>query len=235
MTWFQTMSMKAKSSTAKDCRLVADGPLGDAWYRGFLNHHKELLTNKHVMVKDVKRNTWVKLETFESMYKIVYEAMVEVGIAEKKEEAVQYETGHPSQYILTKPEYLLFVDDTGCNTNQLNDWHVRGETFILPKDDPEAAPRGSPNTDIHFTVLAFVSGVGIPLMCTVIFKSELPVSEIPVSWKLGFSITADMDDTHKVMKGGLCCNYRGKIVPGFYCTAPKASITRILLADMWNI
>ncbi len=51
------------------------------------------------------------VENFESMHENVYKAMVETGIAEKKEEAVQYETGHPSQYVLTKPEYLLFVDE----------------------------------------------------------------------------------------------------------------------------
>ncbi len=59
-----------------------------------------------------------------------------------------------------------------------------GETFIVPKDDPEAAPRGS-TTDIYFTVLAFMSGLGDPVMCAVIFKSELPVSEIPQTWMIG--------------------------------------------------
>jgi hypothetical protein len=34
------------------------------------------------------------------------------------------------------------------------------------------------------------------------------------------------------MKGGPCCIYNGKEVPCFYSTAPKASITSILLDDM---
>jgi hypothetical protein len=34
------------------------------------------------------------------------------------------------------------------------------------------------------------------------------------------------------MKGGPCCIYNGKEVPCFYSTAPKASITSNLLADM---
>jgi hypothetical protein len=131
-----------------------------------------------------------------------------------------------------KPEYLIFVDETGCNTNQLNDGYVGGETFILPKDDPEAAPRGS-TTDINFTVLPFLSGTGVPVMCAIIFKSELPVSEIPLSWKLGIDITVnDLKDRVIVMKGGPCCLYNGKEVPCFYGTAPKASITSNLLADM---
>jgi hypothetical protein len=79
---------------------------------------------------------------------------------------------------------LVFADETGCNTNQVNDGQVGEETFIVPKEDPETAPRGS-TTDIGFTMLAFITGVGLPLMCTVIFKSELLISEIPLSWKLG--------------------------------------------------
>ncbi len=59
----------------------------------------------------------------------------------------------PSKVQLTKPELLLFVNDTGCNTNQLNDGRVEGELFIVPKIDNEAgAPPGS-MTDLHFTSL----------------------------------------------------------------------------------
>jgi hypothetical protein len=35
------------------------------------------------------------------------------------------------------PEYLLFEDETGCSTNQLNDGKVGVEVFIVPK--PPAA------------------------------------------------------------------------------------------------
>jgi hypothetical protein len=197
-----------------------------------MHQHKDVLTSKGSIIKDMKRSTWVTSENFESMYDNIYEVMVEAGIAEKKEEDVQYEAGCSSHFVLTKPEYLLFVDETGCNTNQLNDGHVGGETFILPKDDCEAAPRGA-TTDINFTVLPFLSGTGVPVMCTVIFKSELPVSKISLSWKLGINTTInDLEDKAVVMKGGPCCIYNGKEVPCFYGTAPKASITSNLLADM---
>ena len=69
------------------------------------------------------------------MYENVYETMVEAGIAEKVEEDIQYETGLPSKHKLTKPEYLLMVDETSCNTNQLNNGKVGGELFVLPKED----------------------------------------------------------------------------------------------------
>jgi len=109
---------------------------------------------------------------------------------------------------------------------------VGGESFIVAKDDPEAAPRGA-TTDINFTVLAFIAGIGEPLMCAVIFKSELPVSEIPLSWKLGIDITVeDLEDRTIVMKGGPCCIYNGNDIPFFYGTAQKASITSALLTEM---
>jgi hypothetical protein len=72
------------------------------------------------------------------MYENVYEEMVKAGIAEEKEEEIEYETGLSSKFQLTKPEFLLFVDETGCNTNQLNDGRVGGELFVVPKIDNEA-------------------------------------------------------------------------------------------------
>ena len=67
------------------------------------------------------------------MYESVYEATVSAGVAKKEEEEINYGTGLPSRYRLTKPEYVLFVDETGFNTNQLNDGRVGGELFIVPK------------------------------------------------------------------------------------------------------
>jgi hypothetical protein len=124
------------------------------------------------------------------------------------------------------------VDETGCNTNQLNDGRVGGELFVLPKMDNEAGlPIGS-TTDLHFTVLGFISSTGEAVMCAIIFKSELPVSKIPVSWKLGLDITCDADDHDNVMTGGPTCTYLGKKIPCFFGTSLKASITSTLLADM---
>jgi len=43
--------------------------------------------------------------------------MGEEGMAEEVSEEIQHETGLPSKFKLTRPEYVLFVDETGCNTN----------------------------------------------------------------------------------------------------------------------
>jgi hypothetical protein len=76
------------------------------------------------------RNTWVGHEHFVNMYKNVYEAMVSAGIAEKVDSPIEFESGRPTQSNLTRQEFLLFVDKTGCNTNQLNDGKVGGERLL---------------------------------------------------------------------------------------------------------
>ena len=223
-----------KVEAAKKLRGLEDeSKLGVRWYQGFLSRHASLLTTSGTVVRDFKRRTWVTKENFENMYENVYKTMVEAGVAEEVSEDIQHEAGLPSKYRLTRPEYVLFVDETGCNTNQLNDGRVGNERFILPKDDSECgAPIGA-TTDIHFTVLPFVSGTGEAVMCAIIFKSDQDISEIPVSWKTGIDITVkNVDDTAEVMRGGPTCFFQGKHIPCFYGTSPKASITTTLLTEM---
>ncbi len=86
------------------------------------------------------------------------------------------------------------VDKTGCNTNQLNDGNVRWELFILPKNIGDAAAPTGATTDLNFTVLAFFSGTCEPVLCTIIFKSEQKLSEIPVNWKTRIYLTCDDAD-----------------------------------------
>jgi hypothetical protein len=53
------------------------------------------------------------------MYENIYEMMVEAGIAEKKEKELQYKAGCPSHFVLTKPEYLLFVDGKSLSCQKM--------------------------------------------------------------------------------------------------------------------
>jgi hypothetical protein len=58
---------------------------------------------------------------------------------------------------MVHPVYLLFVDETGCNTNQKDDGHVGGKLFVLPtKEQGEGSVSGAV-TDIHFTVLCLMN------------------------------------------------------------------------------
>ena len=174
----------SKIADFKKLRKLNDSSkLGSAWYRGFISRYEHVLTRNKTTIKDIKRRTWVRRENFENMYENIYNEMVEAGIAEELEEEISYEKGLPSKFRLTHPDYLLFEDETGCNTNQLNDGKVGGEVFIMPKCSGDAAAPAGATTDIHFTVLPFISGTGEPVLCAIIFKSELDVKDIPLSWK----------------------------------------------------
>jgi hypothetical protein len=161
--------------------------------------------------------------------------MVEAGIAEELEEEMHYECRLPTKFKLTHPDYLLFVNEMGCNTNQLNDEKVEGEVYIMPKScGDEAAPAGA-TTDLHFTILPFISGTGEPVLCSIIFKSEQDINDIPLNWRLGINLTVegtDADDITKVARGGPTCFYSGKEIPCFYGSLPKASVISTLLEDM---
>ncbi len=97
----------------------------------------------------------------------------------------------------------------------------------------DAAAPAVATTDIHFSLLAFISGTGEPVLCAIIFKSDLHVSQIPVNWKTGINIMVqDANDINLVASVGPTCRYLGKEIPCFYGTSPKASITSQQLANM---
>jgi hypothetical protein len=80
-----------KVAAAKKLRhLKEETTLGSAWYRGFLKRHAALLTTGGTIIKDVKRRTWVTCKNFENMYNNVYKTMVNAGVAEEQEEAIQH-------------------------------------------------------------------------------------------------------------------------------------------------
>jgi hypothetical protein len=105
----------------------------------------------------------------------------------------------------------------------------------MPKNCGDAAAPAGATTDIHFTILPFTSGTGEPVLCSIIFKSEQDIKGIPLNWKLGIDLTVESGDAEvieKVGRGGPTCFYKGKEIPCFYGTSPKASITSQLLVVM---
>jgi len=234
-----------------------DSPLlGVGWFQGFMKRHQDELKRVRATIKDVNRKTWVKYEHFENMYNNVYARMIEAGVAVKLESKVWFNKdcdiveskedggiGLMSDVQLVHPEYVVFVDETGVNTNQKADGAVGDQKFVVGKHQEDVGLCGA-TTDIHFTVLVFTAATGQPIMCSVIMKSEQDVSQIPTSWKLGIDITkrinlGDGDDDTTVwmnnehlMIGGPVCRFRGKEIPCYIGTSPKASITSYLLADM---
>ena len=228
--------------------------LGDAWFRGFMKRNKDKLKRSRVKVKDNKRHSWCTYENFVNMYDRVYEAMVDAKVAEYCEDKdFMYDIdgnlvtdkesmyGRSTKYRITNPENILFVDETGCNTNQKIDGYAGGELFVIPTDASYGGLTGA-TTDLHFTVMCFTAGTGHPVMCAIILKTEANIKDIPISWKLGIDIRKNVETgetlyetikTNKdVLPGGPQCTYNRKTIPCFVGTSPKASITSELLVEM---
>jgi hypothetical protein len=158
--------------------------------------------------------------------------------------------GRPTKYKMLHPENLVFVDETGCNTNQKDDGHIGGEMFALSREGDDLGVVGV-TTDIPFTVLCFTSCIGEPIHCGVILKSSKDIKDIPISWKLGIDIRKDIETgrtTYETFElnygldfsedisivGGPKCIYNGKVLPYFRSVgcSTNASITSEILAGM---
>jgi hypothetical protein len=143
------------------------------------------------------------------------------------------------------PENILFVDETGSNTNMKQDGLVGGELHVLPTDTSKEFGVCGAVTDIHFSVLCFTNGLGIPVQAAIILKSSKDTTELPLSWKMGIDIRKKPENGEtrfdffktnygkdKVLQGGPTCFCNGKEMPCFVGSSENASITSEMLAAM---
>ena len=80
------------------------------------------------------------------MYVEMYEAMVQCRVAIKLDEEVMVDRegkvvqsedlafGRKTKYLLSHPDFLLFVDEVGDHTSQKNDGNVGGQKFLVQND-----------------------------------------------------------------------------------------------------
>jgi hypothetical protein len=237
--------------------------VGDGWYNNFMKRNKDKIKRQRLKVKDRQRLTYCTYPNFKIMYETVYEDMVKCGIAKKLERDVLVNLdgeivtdandsdGLPTKYIITNPDLLVFVDETGNNTNQKSDPFRGNEKTIIPSNGDGFGLAGAVNDD-HFTFLCFQSGSGEPIMCAIIFKSERKTGEIPQSWKTGIDIRklrneAILPDSQNdvaqlyldnetledgAIGGGPVCTFRGKRIDCYCTCSPNASITSAILTDL---
>ena len=232
--------------------------LGKKWYQSFIKRNKSMIKRGRCRIQDVHRKSWCTYDHFEAMYADVYDTMVKAGVASVLEEEVSLDRegnivdddspdkyGRKTKYIMKHPEWVLFADETGCNTNQKEDGLRGGQLFVLENGYEEGGLTGA-TTDIHFTVMCFTCATGEPVLCVIILKSEQNVKDIPLNWKWGIDITKTADVTGKcsaelfedncsedgVICGGPKCTFRGKELPCFIGSSKKASITSQMLADI---
>ena len=105
----------------------------------------------------------VNLRAFESIYNHVYEQMVAAKVAAKLEDEAMHDddsnltknrremVGRKSKFKLKHHKNILFVDETGCNTNLKQDGRLGGALFFVPSGPSPRGLHGCTN-DVPFTV-----------------------------------------------------------------------------------
>jgi hypothetical protein len=136
--------------------------LGKKYWRGFLKRHP-ILSIKSATHFDSFREEWYNVDNFEWMYNECYEKMVEAKVASKVDEEVWLDKkgrivgleddafGRKTNYLMRKPEFVVFVDEVGDNTSQKNDGNIAGTKYVVSK--MIYALKKAPHHDNHFRTL----------------------------------------------------------------------------------
>jgi hypothetical protein len=74
-----------------------------------------------------------------------------------------------TKFLLTKPEYCLYVDEVGCNTSQKANENMGGQNFVVGTN--QRAPIRASHQDYHFTVLGFTNALGEAVCCVIILAA----------------------------------------------------------------
>jgi hypothetical protein len=266
-TEYQETISKWKSSHFPHLPLQSS-KLGYGWWRGFSNRHNDVLVVKRGERFASDRAEWSKEIYIRQMYDVIYDNLVNAGIAVKLPESVFMNAsgnivdnpdgvlnseivnifedkplGLPCDTKIIHPEYLLFFDETGCNTNQKKDGHYGGEKLVCARGMTPKQICSS--RDKHFTVLGLTAATGEPVLCVVIFASEKK-GGVVANWSEGIDLMVDpvLDEKGEVLvsdinfgqgkyfpSGPTCC-FRGKHIPYLPLSSPSGGITGELLVEI---
>ena len=109
-----------------------------AYWRAFLKRNNYLLDSDTGTTQAVFRKEWSTHLNMTKIYNIVYDVMDEAGVLEKLEEPVwmnpneevveskEEAHGEKVRYKVNYPEYCVFVDEVGNNTNMKDNGNVGG-------------------------------------------------------------------------------------------------------------
>jgi len=186
------------------------------------------------------------------MYDVIYDELVEAGVAihldnpvftdrDGKEVEEDERFGLKQDIKITHPHYIMFADETGCNTSQKKDGHVGGTKLIVEKGTvPQVM---SSDTDHKFTLLPFTSASGEAVCCVVIFQSK--TGQVPMQWRMGIDasvnpirgsdgeIDVEMNiGEGKFHPGGPKCKYNGKEVDCLAYATESGGITGDILVQI---
>jgi hypothetical protein len=229
------------------------GEVGKKYWKLFMKRNAHRLVTKRGERFACNRADWSKLSYFKQMYDVIYDQMVDAGVARVREIAVfmnrsgdivdeASKFGEPCDIEILHPDYILFGDETGCNTSQKKDGHEAGTKYICASGQvPKTA---CVTTDHRFTLLPITTASGEAVVSVVIFQGKS--SEVPGNWADGIDVRVEplrgengkiRTDGSNFGKGkyfprGPTCTFRGKDIPCLTYITESGGINGDILVDI---
>ena len=112
-----------------------------------MKRHEQYLHSRKGYRVACNRTEWVIYNNVKIMYDLIYEQMINAGIAVELPEEEQYWVDKDGEELdsdenavglkvkvrITHPEWLLFGDEVGTDISQKDDGHVGGQRFVSQK------------------------------------------------------------------------------------------------------
>ena len=136
--------------------------LGTCYWRNFWKRHSHVLDADTGVSQDFCRNEWSTYQNVDRIYTLVYTVMEEAQLLSKLDHRVwmnvagdQVETeeeavGQKLTHVVKYPQYMMFVDEVGNNTNKKDDGKIGGEKLLKVKGNKVIIMAAT--ADQHFTV-----------------------------------------------------------------------------------
>ncbi|KAL3773882.1 hypothetical protein ACHAWO_007202 [Cyclotella atomus] len=130
------------------------GTLTQGWWYGFLKRNAFRIVTKRGEKFACMRSNWTTYENIAQMYDVIYDEMVDAGVAVYLEVKIftdregnvvdeEFAYGFAQDIKITHPDYILFADEVGCNTSQKDDGNVGGKKMLC---EPKNRPRETANS-----------------------------------------------------------------------------------------
>jgi hypothetical protein len=131
--------------------------------------------------------------------------------------------GEEIDFEITHPDWILFGDETGCNTSQRQDGNIASTKYVVGTN--QVPRKKCSRKDHRFTLLPITAANGEPVICVSIFQGK--ESEVPAAWASGIDIrlepvrdqfgNIEVGESNfgqgKYFPGGPTCRFRGVDIP----------------------
>jgi hypothetical protein len=221
--------------------------LTNLYWQGFMRRHAESLSLAKGNRVAACQSEWTTYENVLEMYSLVYEQMVDAGVARNLPVEESFWTNDSGEIVETEAEasgckidvdikhleWICSGDKVGTDINQKDDGHIGGTQYCVGHGT-KANIKSSTNGG-RFTLIGLTAASGDAVMCIIIFAAE----ELSYGQRMGHDIKADCniegsvrDNSGPGKAGAPTCQFWGKDVPALIACSPKGSITSDILKEI---